>query len=179
MYLLSRHVRVYRSGVHSIDTCAVPKVPRPGAGCIHWRPCILSSPDKPKNRPAARRDTFRTCIVENAPVERGETEEDDRAGGKSNARVVEVDWASGSVITHFFHDLKEYLRARCTPQVHHFLSEKRKCQQLAHVVQHTTHGTPIYDRTNNNTNYCNDTMGKKYTTLPMSKPPTAQHEIGS
>ena len=99
MYLLSRHVRIFQSGVHDIDTCAAPKVARPRIGSIHWRACILPSPDEPKNRPAARRDTFCTHIVENAGVERGETEEDDRAGGESSADVGKVDWARGNVIT--------------------------------------------------------------------------------
>jgi hypothetical protein len=94
MYLLSRHVRVCQSGVHIIDTCAAPKVPRPRIRRIHRRPCVLPSPDEPKDRSAARGDIYCTCIVEDAGVEGGETEEDDRAGGKSNAGVGKVE--SGS-----------------------------------------------------------------------------------
>jgi len=99
MYLLSRYVRICQSRLHNIDTCAAPKVARPRIRRIHRRACVLPSPGEPKNRSAARGDTFCTRIVENAGVEGGETEEDDRAGGKSNAGLGKVDWASGNVIT--------------------------------------------------------------------------------
>ena len=80
--------------MHSTDTYAAPKVPRPRIRRIYWRPCVLPPPDEPKNRPTARGDTFCTCIVENAGVDGGETEEDDRERGKSDAGVGKVELAS-------------------------------------------------------------------------------------
>ena len=105
MYLLSRQVPVCRSVMHNFDVCTPLKVPRPRTWCIHRGIGVLPSPDEPKDRPATRRDTICTHVMEISGMERGETEENDRTRGKSNAAVGKVEWVSESC-THNFLSLK-------------------------------------------------------------------------
>ena len=86
----------------STDPCASPKVPRPRTWCVHRRPGVLPPPNEPKDRPATRRVTLCTRIMEIAGMEGGETEENDRTGGKGNAGVGKVNLVRGNCNYHFW-----------------------------------------------------------------------------